>query len=208
MDYEWKFFICNSEGVFGHTLYIIYTRENFLKNCFCRWYFFWKSPFPVSFSVFQICYMTVFAMRTDLLLLLSWYKRRSNKKKKSRLTSPGLLRKGRSGAEKWTRSVALRSDSIFQSRPSIPTLTPLRLGQSFFLRQYASLLAFSFLMLFYDLLSLVWNLLKYIALIILSSRTEFSILRLSIYILNLSLYILKLSFYILSLSIELLWWRE
>ena len=60
-------------------------------------------------------------------------------------------------------------------------------------------------MLFYDLLSLVWNLLKYIALIILSSRTEFSILRLSIYILNLSLYILKLSFYILSLSIELLW---
>ena len=85
VDYEWKFFICNSEGVFGYTLYIIYTRENFLKNCFCRWYFFWKSPFPVSFSVFQICYMTVFAMRTDLLLLLSWYKRRSNKKKKSRL---------------------------------------------------------------------------------------------------------------------------
>ena len=77
-----------------------------------------------------------------------------------------------------------------------------------FLRQGASLLAFSFLMLFYDLLSLVWNLLKYIALKILSSRTEFSILRLSIYILNLSLYILKLSFYILSLSIELLWWRE
>ena len=79
---------------------------------------------------------------------------------------------------------------------------------AFFLRQGASLLAFSFLMLFYDLLSLVWNLLKYIALKILSSRTEFSILRLSIYILNLSLYILKLSFYILSLSIELLWWRE
>ena len=77
-----------------------------------------------------------------------------------------------------------------------------------FLRQGASLLAFSFLMLFYDLLSLVWNLLKYIALIILSSRTEFSILRLSIYILNLSLYILKLSFYILSLSIELSWWME
>ena len=147
-------------------------------------------------------------MRTVFPFLLSWYKRKGNEKKKIKATSPGLLRKGRSGAEKWTRFVALRSNSIFQRRPSIPTLTPLRLGQSFFLRQGASLLAFSFLMLFYDLLSLVWNLLKYIALIILSSRTEFSILRLSIYILNLSLYILKLSFYILSLSIELLWWRE
>ena len=134
--------------------------------------------------------------------------KKRKRKEKIKATSPGLLRKGRSGSEKWTRSVALRSDSIFQSRPSIPTPTPLRLGRSFFSRQGASLLAFSFLMLFYDLLSLVWNLLKYIALKILSSRTEFSILRLSIYILNLSLYILKLSFYILSLSIELLWWRE
>ena len=165
---------------------------------------FWGTPYILYIRA----KVTVFAMRTDFPFLLSWYKRKGNEKKKSRLTSPGLLRKGRSGTEKWTRSVALRSDSIFQRRPAIPTLTPLRLGQSFFLRQYASLLAFSFLMLFYDLLSLVWNLLKYIALIILSSRTEFSILRLSIYILNLSLYILKLSFYILSLSIELLWWRE
>ena len=103
MDYEWKFFICNSEGVLWYTLYIIYTRE-----------------------------VIVFAMRTDLLFLLPWYKRKGNEKKKSRLTSPGLLRKGRSGAEQWTRFVALRSDSIFQSRPAIPTLTPLRLGQSFF----------------------------------------------------------------------------
>ena len=46
-------------------------------------------------------------------------------------TSPGLLRKGRSGAEKRTRSVSLRSNSIFQHRPSIPPLTPLRLGRFF-----------------------------------------------------------------------------
>ena len=72
-----------------------------------------------------------------------------------------------------------------------------------FLRQHLftsllDLMAFSFLCSF----------LEFIALKNLPSRTEFSILRLSIYILNLSLYILKLSFYILSLSIELSWWRE
>ena len=54
----------------------------------------------------------------------------------------------------------------------------------------------------------LYSFLEFIALKILSSRTEFSILRLSIHILNLSLYILKLSFYILSLSIEPLWWRK
>ena len=69
-----------------------------------------------------------------------------------------------------------------------------------FLRQHLftsllDLMAFSFLCSF----------LEFIVLKNLPSRTEFSILRLSIYILNLSLYILKLSFYILSLSIELLW---
>ena len=56
--------------------------------------------------------------------------------------------------------------------------------------------------------SFLCSFLEFIALETLSSRTEFSILRLSIYILNISLYILKLSFYILSLSIELLWWRK
>ena len=58
--------------------------------------------------------------------------KKRKRKEKIKATSPGLLRKGRSGAEKRTRSVALRSDSIFQRRPAIPTLTPLRLGQSFF----------------------------------------------------------------------------
>ena len=58
--------------------------------------------------------------------------KKRKRKEKIKATSPGLLRKGRSGAEKWTRFVALRSDSIFQRRPAIPTLTPLRLGQSFF----------------------------------------------------------------------------
>ena len=103
MDYELYFFVYDSESVLWYTLYIIYTRE-----------------------------AIVFAMRTDFPFLLSWYKRKGNEKKKSRLTSPGLLRKGRSGTEKWTRSVALRSDSIFQRRPTIPPLTPLRLGRSFF----------------------------------------------------------------------------
>ena len=148
--------------------------------------------------------------------------KKRKRKEKIKATSPDLLRKGRSGAEKWTRFVALRSDSIFQRRPSIPPLTPIRLGQSFFhakaLRCW--LLAFWFYNatvlrphLFTSLLDLMapsflCSFLEFIVLKTLSSRTEFSILRLSIYILNLSLYILKLSFYILSLSIELLWWRK
>ena len=53
MDYEWKFFICNSEGVLWYTLYIIYTRENFLKNCFCRWYFFLNHHSPSRFLFFK-----------------------------------------------------------------------------------------------------------------------------------------------------------
>ena len=53
MHYEWKFFICNSEGVLGYTLYIIYTRENFLKNCFCRWYFFENHHSPSRFLFFK-----------------------------------------------------------------------------------------------------------------------------------------------------------
>jgi len=62
------------------------------------------------------------------------------KKEKIKATSPVLLRNGRSGAEKRTRFVALRSNSIFQHRPAIPSLTPLRLGRSI-IRQGASLLA-------------------------------------------------------------------
>ena len=58
--------------------------------------------------------------------------KKRKRKEKIKATSPDLLRKGRSGAEKWTRFVALRSDSIFQRRQSIPPLTPLRLGQSLF----------------------------------------------------------------------------
>ena len=66
--------------------------------------------------------------------------KKRKRKEKIKATSPGLLRKGRSGAEKWTRFVALRSNSIFQHRPAIPPLTPLRLGRSI-IRQGASLLA-------------------------------------------------------------------
>mgnify|MGYP004692287199 CR=1 FL=1 len=59
-------------------------------------------------------------------------KEKETKRKIQGWTSPGLLRKGRSGAEKRTRSVSLRSNSIFQHRPSIPPLTPLRLGRFFY----------------------------------------------------------------------------
>ena len=120
--------------------------------------------------------------------------KKRKRKEKIKATSPGLLRKGRSGAEKRTRSVALRSDSIFQRRPAIPTLTPLRLGQSFFhakaLRCW--LLAFWFYNatvlrphLFtspLDLMapSFLCSFLEFIVLKNLPSRTEFSILRLSI----------------------------
>ena len=67
--------------------------------------------------------------------------KKKKQEEKIKATSPGLLRKGRSGAEKRTRFVALRSNSIFQHRPAIPPLTPLRLGRSI-IRQGASLLAF------------------------------------------------------------------
>ena len=75
----------------------------------------------------------------------SFVSRQKKKKQEEKIkaTSPGLLRNGRSGAEKRTRSVSLRSNSIFQHRPTIPPLTPLRLGRSF-IRQGASLLAFCF----------------------------------------------------------------
>ena len=166
------FFHCYFAMCFGvHLIYYIYARNDRFRHA---------DGFSFSFVLIQ---------------------KKRKRKEKIKATSPGLLRKGRSGAEKWTRFVALRSDSIFQRRPAIPTLTPLRLGRSFFSRQGASLL---------DLMapSFLCRFLEFIALKILPSRTEFSILRLSIYILNLSLYILKLSFYILSLSIELLWWRK
>ena len=55
-----KVFICNSEGVSGYTLYIIYTRE-----------------------------VIVFAMRTDFPFLLYQDKRKGNEKKKSRLRLRG-----------------------------------------------------------------------------------------------------------------------
>ena len=50
MDYEWKFFICNSEGVFGYTLYIIYTRESFFYSFSEIWDFSARLPIfrPVS----------------------------------------------------------------------------------------------------------------------------------------------------------------
>ena len=61
--------LCN---VFWGTSYIIYGREkDFLLSVFRTVIFMRKTLFSVSFSFFQICYMTVFAMRTDLLLLLS-----------------------------------------------------------------------------------------------------------------------------------------
>ena len=166
------FFHCYFAMCFGvHLIYYIYARNDRFRHA---------DGFSFSFVLIQ---------------------KKRKRKEKIKATSPGLLRKGRSGAEKWTRFVALRSDSIFQRRPAIPPLTPLRLGQSFFSRQGASPL---------DLMAsfFLYSFLEFIALKILSSRTEFSILRLSIHILNLSLYILKLSFYILSLSTEPLWWRK
>ena len=85
-----------------HLIYYIYARSNCFRHA---------DGFSFSFVLIQ---------------------KKRKRKEKIKATSPGLLRKGRSGAEKWTRFVALRSDSIFQRRPSIPTLTLLRLGQSFF----------------------------------------------------------------------------
>ena len=54
MNYEWKFFICNSEGVFGYTLYIIYTRAKVFLFFFWNVRFFRKTPnFPSRFLFFK-----------------------------------------------------------------------------------------------------------------------------------------------------------
>ena len=76
--------------------------------------------------------MIVFAMRTGFPFLLSWYKRKGNEKKKSRLRLRAYSGKVVLALKNELASVSLRSNSIFQHRPSIPPLTPLRLGQSFF----------------------------------------------------------------------------
>ena len=111
------FFHCYFAMCFGvHLIYYIYARNDRFRHA---------DGFSFSFVLIQ---------------------KKRKRKEKIKATSPGLLRKGRSGAEKWTRFVALRSDSIFQRRPAIPTLTPLRLGRFFFLRQGASLLALGFLL--------------------------------------------------------------
>ena len=59
-------------SVFWGTPYIIYGREkDFLLSVFRTVIFMRKTLFSVSFSFFQICYMTVFAMRTGFPFLLS-----------------------------------------------------------------------------------------------------------------------------------------
>ena len=59
-------------SVFWGTPYIIYGREkDFLLSVFRMVFFLKNSMFFVPFPIFQICYIMVFAMRTDLLLLLS-----------------------------------------------------------------------------------------------------------------------------------------
>ena len=97
------FFHCYFAMCFGvHLIYYIYARNDRFRHA---------DGFSFSFVLIQ---------------------KKRKRKEKIKATSPGLLRKGRSGAEKWTRFVALRSNSIFQRRPSIPPLTPLRLGRSSF----------------------------------------------------------------------------
>ena len=127
--------------MFCGTPYVIYGREKVFYNLFSGWWFFmWNILFPSRFLFFK--YVTLYIIYTresdcfrhadgfSFSFVLIQKKRK--RKEKIKATSPGLLRNGRSGAEKWTRSVALRSDNIFQRRPAIPPLTPLRLGRSFF----------------------------------------------------------------------------
>ena len=118
--------------VFRYTLYIIYTRERFFIICFQNGDFFAKNSFFRLVFFFSNMLHDGFRHADGFSFSFVLIQKKRKRKEKIKATSPGLLRKGRSGAEKRTRSVALRSDSIFQRRPAIPTLTPLRLGQSFF----------------------------------------------------------------------------
>ena len=54
------------------TPYILYIREkDFLLSVFRMVFFLKNSMFFVPFPIFQICYIMVFAMRTDFPFLLS-----------------------------------------------------------------------------------------------------------------------------------------
>ena len=138
------FFHCYFAVCLGYTLYNIWTWERFFIICFQNGIFSEKLHVFCPVSYFSNMLHNGFRHADGFSFSFVLIQKKRKRKEKIKATSPGLLRKGRSGAEKWTRFVALRSDSIFQRRPSIPTLTPPRLGRSFFLRQGASLLALYF----------------------------------------------------------------
>ena len=189
---------------------------------FSERYFFWKTPYFLSRFLFfkYVTWRFSPCGRIYFFFCLDTKEEVTRRKNQGYVSGPTPERPFWRWKMNSLRCTTLRQH--FSAPPGhsyahAPTTRPI-----LFSRQGASLLALAFW--FYnatvstphlftsplDLMasSFLWSFLGFIALKILSSRTEFSILRLSIYILNLSLYILKLSFYILSLSIELLWWRE
>ena len=200
--------------VFYGTHYILYIREKVFLFCFWNARFFRKTPdFTSRFLFFKyVTWRFSPCGRIYFFFCLDTKEEVTRRKNQGYVSGPTPERTFWRWKMNSLRCTTLRqhfSAPPVHSYAHAPTTRPI-----LFSRQGASLLALGFmltclrLLLFGSLLRLLCEVLINIALIILSSRTEFSILRLSIYILNLSLYILKLSFYILSLSIELLWWRK
>ena len=175
--------------------------RKFFYNLFSGWWFFMRKILFPSRSLFfkYVTWRFSPCGRVFLFFCLDTKEKETKRKNQGYVSGATTERSFWRWKMNSLRCTALRQH--FSAPPGhsyahAPTTRPI-----LFSRQGASLL---------DLMapSFLCSFLEFIVLKNLPSRTEFSILRLSIYILNLSLYILKLSFYILSLSIELLWWRE
>ena len=122
MHYEWKFFICNSEGVFGYTLYILY-----------------------------ICAKRLFSPcgRIFLFFCLDTKEKETKRKNQGYVSGPTPERPFWLWKMNSLRCTALRqhfSEPPVHSYAHAPTPRPI-----LFLRQGASLLALFFWMLFYAL---------------------------------------------------------
>ena len=88
-------------SVFWGTPYIIYGREkDFLLSVFRTVIFLRKTLFSVSFSFFSNMLHDGFRHADGFSLSFVLIQKKRKRKEKIKATSPGLLRKGRSGAEK------------------------------------------------------------------------------------------------------------
>ena len=147
------------KGFYGTPYNYIYARK-FFYSFFWNVRFFRKTPdFPSRFLFFKyFTWRFSPCGRIFLFFCLDTKEKETKRKNQGYVSGPTPERPFWLWKMNSLRCTALRqhfSEPPGHSYAHAPTPRPI-----LFLRQGASLLAFSFLMLFYDLLSLVWNLLK------------------------------------------------